>query len=144
MEKIEDCISFLSGKAAQSVTRLTRERLSPHGITSVQYAVLQVLWENDGLSAAEIGTRLVIDSATVTGVIDRLEKLGLLERRADPVDRRINRLFLTRQGHARRVVLQAVMDDLNEEVARAFGADAPKLWKFLRRLAALDTASSNA
>lgn len=142
MEKIDDCISFLSGKAAQSVARLTRERLAPHGITPVQYGVLQALWEHDGLSAAELCSRLVIDSATVTGVVDRLEKLELLERRPDPTDRRINRLFLTRKGHGRRASLQAVMDAVNDEIARTFGADAPRLWKFLRRLAALGSRST--
>src|SRR5579872_1571453 len=120
MEKLDDCISFLSGKAAQTITRLTRERLAPHGITPVQYGVLQALWEHDGLSAAELCIRLVIDSATVTGVIDRLEKLGLIERRSDPTDRRVNRLFLTSEGRTRRDPLQEVMDGLNdEEIGRA-------------------------
>ena len=142
MEKIDDCISFLSGKAAQTVARLTRERLTSYGVTPVQYAVLHVLWEHDGLSAAELCTRLTIDSATVTGVIDRLEKLGLVDRRPDSIDRRINRLFLTQEGHARRAPLQAVIDGLNDEIARAFGTDAPQLWSLLRRLAALGTRST--
>ena len=82
MDRIDDCISFLSGKAAQAVARVTRERLAPHGVTPVQYAVLQVLWERDGQSGAAIGSRLVLDSATVTGVLDRLEKQGLIVRAA--------------------------------------------------------------
>lgn len=142
MEKIDDCISFLIAKAAQAVARLSRERLAPHGITPLQYAVLQVLWEQDGLSAAEVCTRLVIDSATVTGVVDRLEKLELIERRADAADRRVNRLFLTREARRRRAPLQAVMDGVNDEVARAFDTDAELLRGFLRRLAALGTRST--
>jgi MarR family transcriptional regulator, organic hydroperoxide resistance regulator len=43
MERIDECISFLAGKAAQAVSRLARERLEPFGITPVQYAVLQAL-----------------------------------------------------------------------------------------------------
>jgi DNA-binding MarR family transcriptional regulator len=142
MGKIEDCISFQVAKAAQTVTRLSRERLAAHGITPVQYALLEVLWEQDGLHAAELGTRLVIDSATVTGVVDRLENLGLVERRADSTDRRVNRLFLTREARRRRSSLQAVMDGLNDEVARAFDADAPLLYEFLRRLAVLGRSES--
>lgn len=143
MEKIDDCIGFLTAKAAQTVTRLTRERLLPHGITPVQYAVLQVLWERDGLNAAQLCTRLVIDSATVTGVVDRLERLELVQRRPDPTDRRVNRLFLTREARRRRTSLQAVMDGVNGEVTRAFGANAPLLWESLRRLAALGTRSTD-
>ena len=98
MERIEGCISFLSGKAAQTAARLARDRLTPHGVTPVQYAVLQVLWERDGQSGAEIGNRLVLDSATITGVLDRLEKLGLVARNADAGDRRLNRIVPTVQG----------------------------------------------
>jgi MarR family transcriptional regulator, organic hydroperoxide resistance regulator len=143
MEKIDDCISFLSAKAAQTVSRLARERLAPHGITPVQYALLQVLWERDGLNATELCTRLVIDSATATGVVDRLERLELVQRRPDASDRRVNRLFLTREARRRRTSLQAVMDGVNGEVTRAFGAHAPLLWESLRRLAALGTRSTD-
>ena len=135
MERVDQCISFLAGKAAQTVTRLARERLAPFGITPVQYAALAVLWETDVLSGAEIGARLVLDSATITGVLDRLESLALIRREADAIDRRINRIRLTAAGHARREELQAVMDGLNADVAHGFGAEAPQLWRLLRRLA---------
>src|ERR1041384_6232386 len=98
MNRIEDCISFLLGKAAQEVSRRAREALAPCEVTPVQYAVLRALWEEDGRSGAELGARLVIDSATITGILDRLEAAGLVRRRADPADRRINRAFLTPAG----------------------------------------------
>ncbi len=134
MERVEECISFLIGKAAQTVARRTREKLSPHGITPPQYAVLKVLWERDGQSAAEVGARLVIDSATITGVIDRLEAAALLRRQVDDGDRRIHRLFLTGQGQALQAPLDAAMDQLNAEVAQGLGTEAPALWSALRRL----------
>ncbi|MFL5335841.1 MAG: MarR family winged helix-turn-helix transcriptional regulator [Geminicoccaceae bacterium] len=137
MERIEDCISFLSGKAAQAVAKAARERLAGHGVTPVQYAVLQLLWERDGQSAAGICSRLVLDSATITGVIDRLEKLGLIARSADGDDRRVNRLRLTDAGRALQAPLQAAMDGLNATVSERLGADAPILWRLLRRLAAI-------
>ena len=135
MERIDECISFLAGKAAQTVSRLARERLAPFGVTPVQYAVLQVLWEQDGQSGAEIGARLVLDSATITGVLDRLESLGLIERTADRADRRVQRIRLTAAGRLRREPLQAVMDELNADVVRGFGAEAELLRRLLRRLA---------
>lgn len=141
MDRIEDCISFLAGKAAQTVARVARERLAPHGVTPVQYAVLQLLWEQDDQSGAEIGVRLVLDSATITGVIDRLEKLGLIARRTDPGDRRVNRLSLTPAGHQLRLPLQAAMDRLNADVTRHLGADAPLLARVLRQLASIPVAT---
>src|SRR5262249_51250781 len=99
VERLEDCISFAIGKAQQQVMRAAREGLAPYGITPVQFAILKVLWERDGLSGAELCARLVLDSATVTGLLDRLETGGWLERRADPGgDRRMSRVYLTEKG----------------------------------------------
>jgi DNA-binding MarR family transcriptional regulator len=136
LEAIEHCISFLSGKAAQNISRLSRERLSRCGLTPIQFAVLQALKQTPGLNATELGDVLVIDSATITGVIDRLCRMGTLVRSPDAKDRRINRLSLTGRGTA--VVADAgeVMDRINREVADAFGPDAARLWQFLERLAA--------
>lgn len=137
MDRVENCISFLVGKAAQQIARRTREKLSAWGVTPPQYAVLRVLWERDGQSGAAIGQRLVIDSATITGVIDRLEGTGLLERRADGGDRRVHRLFLTDQGRALQRPLDAVMDELNADVVAEMAGAAPALWDGLRRLGEL-------
>lgn len=134
MDRVEDCISFLVNKAAQQVTRRARDKLAAYGVTPVQYAVLKVLWEQDGRSAAELGARLVIDSATITGVVDRLEAAGLLRRRPDPEDRRVHRLFLTTQGRNLRAPLDEAMDQLNAEVRESLGGEAASLWSALRRL----------
>lgn len=142
MDRIDDCISFLSGKAAQAVARVTRERLAPHGVTPVQFAVLQVLWERDGQTGSAIGSRLVLDSATVTGVLDRLEKQGLIVRTAASGDRRANRILLTPAGHACREPLQAAMDAINADIGRQLGADAPALVGLLRKLAAVTAATT--
>lgn len=134
MERVEDCISFLIGKAAQQIARRARERLTAFGVTPTQYAVLKVLWERDGQSGADLGGRLLIDSATVTGVVDRLQAAGLLERRPHGEDRRVHSLFLTGPGRALQPPLDAAMDRLNEEVAREMGGQAPALLRALRRL----------
>ena len=134
MDRVEDCVSFLVGKAAQQVSRRAREKLAPYEVTPTQYAVLKVLWEQDGRSAAELTARLLIDSATITGVVDRLEAARLLERRADREDRRIQRLYLTEAGLSLRAPLDAAMDALNAEVAELLGAEGPALWSGLRRL----------
>lgn len=134
MDRVESCISFLVGKAAQQISRRAREKLAPWGVTPPQYAVLKVLWDSDGQSGAAIGARLVIDSATITGVIDRLEEAGLLKRRADDGDRRVYRLFLTARGKDLQEPLDAEMDQLNAEVKAVLGVQARALWDGLRRL----------
>ena len=85
MERIDECISFLAGKAAQTVSRLARERLAPYGITPVQYGVLQVLWEHGTATVRELTERTYpaqseSDYATVKTLLARLEAKGFVTR----------------------------------------------------------------
>lgn len=134
MERIEDCISFLIGKVGQQVTRRARELLAPHGVTPVQYAVLKVLSDSDGISGADLGARMVLDSASITGVVDRLESLGLVERRADPEDGRMQRIFATEKSRALQAPADAAMDRLNAEAFVILGGEDPDLPRRLRLL----------
>jgi DNA-binding MarR family transcriptional regulator len=135
VQPLNTCISFRLGKAVQEITRRSREALSVHGVTPVQYAVLSSLWERDGMSGAEVGDRLRLDSATITGVVDRLAAAGLVERKSDPDgDRRINRLFLTREGRELRAPLGSAMAKLNRDVRRELGSDADALWRALAKV----------
>jgi MarR family transcriptional regulator, organic hydroperoxide resistance regulator len=134
LEKLEDCISFLVGKAAQQISRRSKEMLSAFGVTPVQYAVLKALWDDDGQSGQSIGHRLKLDGATITGIVDRLEREGLLERRSDRDDRRVHRIFLTRSGRSLREPLDQAMDELNENADRVLGRQAGAHRAALRRL----------
>jgi DNA-binding MarR family transcriptional regulator len=137
--RIEDCIRFLVGKAAQQITRRCRDALADLSITPVQYAVLNVLWERDGQSLAELGARLLLDSATMTGVADRLEAAGLVSRGpAVNGDRRVSRLLLTEAGHALAGPAQAILERVNGEVAAELGAGAGDLWRALRLVGRVD------
>jgi len=139
VRSIEDCVSFLVGKAAQQITRRCRDALIPFGITPVQYAVLNVLWEKDGQSLAEIGARLVLDSATMTGVADRLEASGLVARGPAPNgDRRVSCLLLTAAARTLAGPAQDALERVNGEVVAELGADAGRFWQALREIGKVD------
>lgn len=131
MEQIEDCLSFYLGKAYQRVTQSTKQRLAPYGVTPAQYAVLKVLWERDHQSGAELGERLVLDSATMTGLLDRLEHVGLIERRAHATDRRVNRVVLTARGRDLQEPLDREMDHLNQDFLGQLPAEAAHILRDL-------------
>jgi MarR family transcriptional regulator, organic hydroperoxide resistance regulator len=122
MDRIEDCISFLLGKAYQQVTQDAKLRLAPHGVTPIQYALLKLLWDTDGQSGAALGDRLRLDSATITGVLDRLARANLVERRPDAHDRRVNHVYLTAQGRDLAEPLDREMDALNAACFGQFSA----------------------
>jgi len=138
MERIEACISFLLGKAYQQVNQDARQRLAPYDVTPVQYALLKLLWQHDGQSGVALGDRLRLDSATVTGLLDRLGRAGLIERRPDPHDRRANLIYLTDPGRSLEVPLDREMDALNADLFGRFDAvDAERLRALLARIGRL-------
>lgn len=131
MDQIEDCFSFYLGKAYQRVTQSAKQRLAPYGVTPVQYALLKVLWEQDQQSGAELGDRLLLDSATMTGVLDRLEHAGLIERKAHATDRRMNLVVLTARGRDLQVPLDREMDQMNQDLLGEFSSEERKLLRNL-------------
>lgn len=96
--KPQDCIFFQLAKAHQAGTRFWTRKLSGFHVTAVQGMVLGFLSENDRITARELGERTLLDSATLTGILDRIEKAALIERRPHPEDRRALQVCLTPEG----------------------------------------------
>jgi DNA-binding MarR family transcriptional regulator len=86
--KLDNQLCFPLYACARLVTQAYRPYLDPLGITYSQYLVLLVLWENDGQTVSAIGERLVLDSGTLTPVLKRMEKNGLLRRQRPEKDER--------------------------------------------------------
>ena len=84
------------------MTKLYKPVLAPLGLTYPQYLVLLVLWEADAIGVGELGTRLFLDSGTLTPLLKRMESAGLLVRsRAADDERRVN-VALSPAGRALR------------------------------------------
>lgn len=75
--------------------------LAGRGVTLPQFDVLATLRFGEGVTQQELAERLLVTKGNVCGVLDRLERLGWVERRPDPGDRRANRLHLTRAGRGK-------------------------------------------
>jgi len=121
--KIEDCIFFQLAKASQAGTRFWTNHVSNLNITSAQAMVLNFLGQEDGVTSRDIGSRTMLDSATLTGILDRLESAGLIQRKQHPEDRRAICICLTDSGRKITKKLyrmaihanKAFMTDLNQE-----------------------------
>jgi DNA-binding MarR family transcriptional regulator len=74
------------------------EETEPHGITPVQYAVLQAVRNSPKVDQRTLAGTIGFDTSTIAGVIDRLEARGLLLRNASPDDKRVRLLTLTQKG----------------------------------------------
>ncbi|MGE4544514.1 MAG: MarR family winged helix-turn-helix transcriptional regulator [Pedobacter sp.] len=111
---IEKSVGFMLSKAHQRLFSHLGEVLNPYGITAKQFALLAFLWKQDGLSQTELSERSEIDRTTLSGMVDRLEKAGLVQRDPSPEDRRAFLLRLTEQGAA----LESELSDLAFQVRR--------------------------
>lgn len=100
MYDIENSIGFLLAKAYQRAWAIMKEEVEQYDLTPPQFALLSFLWQQDGLTQVELSEKGQIDRSTIGGLIDRLERNGLLERRQHPQDRRAYKIYLTEQGKA--------------------------------------------
>jgi len=96
--KLDYCIFFQLAKANQIGSRFLGQKVAELNITSVQALILGFLRDEDRITSSELGKRTELDSATLTGIIDRLEAAELIERRGNPADRRSIHVHLTEQG----------------------------------------------
>ncbi|HNV57124.1 MAG: MarR family transcriptional regulator [Smithella sp.] len=110
--KKNDCIFFQFAKTYQLSSRFLAQKVSELNLTSVQAMVLGFLTEEDQITSRELGKRTELDSATLTGILDRLEAAEFLERKSNPDDRRSIHIHLTPKGkamgrEASRVIVEA-------------------------------------
>ncbi len=97
---LSEQICFPLYSAANSVTRAYRPLLESLDLTYSQYLVMMLLWEKDGASVKDLGSRLHLDSGTLTPLLKRLEAKGFVARGRSEEDERVRVLNLTDQGRA--------------------------------------------
>ncbi|KAA9153869.1 winged helix-turn-helix transcriptional regulator [Amycolatopsis acidicola] len=100
--KLDDQVCFALYAASRAVTALYRPLLDEMGLTYPQYLVMLVLWEQGGSPVKDIGTALSLDSGTLSPLLKRLERSGLIRRERRNEDERSVRITLTPDGLALR------------------------------------------
>lgn len=113
--ELDQCLNFVLTKAQQSIHQLFKAQLAPFGVTPGQYAVLKCLWDEDGKTAKQIAELLFLDGSTITGVLDRIEQKGLIEKQVDPRDRRAIRVMLTDAGRSLEEPLTQAIIEANQK-----------------------------
>lgn len=98
--KIENQLCFRLYTAARLIMQAYYPYFEPLGITYPQYLVLLVLWENDRQPVNDIARRLHLETNTVTPLLQRMEKQGLVKRTRGKEDTRQRIVSLTAQGKA--------------------------------------------
>jgi DNA-binding MarR family transcriptional regulator len=104
--------AFWSAKRAMA--EASEAAFQRHGVRSGQQWILRRLWDEDGQTPGEIARQLELSTPTVTKAAMRMEAAGLIDRRPDPRDARLVRLFLSERGRA----LEKTVADEMAQLAR--------------------------
>ena len=131
--KLDNQLCFRLYTASRLLTQAYHPLLSEHGLTYPQYLVLLVLWEKDAQPVNDIAKRLLLETNTVTPLLQRMEKEGILTRAKGKQDARQMIVSLTRKGKD----LQKQLADVPFAVGSAVLCDsvtpetAPELFRML-------------
>ena len=108
------------GFLIHDVSRLRRSAfdrcLKPLNVTRSQWWVLAYLSREDGMTQSQLAEELDLGKVAVGGLIDRLEKSGLVRRDADATDRRVNRVFLEPKSKQLIARMRKVSHKMNAEI----------------------------
>lgn len=86
--KLNDCMNFLLSVSQNKVFKHFSKLLEEYGVTPSQYGVLNCLWAEGELTPKQIGEMLVLEASTISGVLDKMHRLELIDRYVDPQNRR--------------------------------------------------------
>jgi DNA-binding MarR family transcriptional regulator len=127
------------GRLLAQVCRLNFQRmhapLEELGLYRGQPFVLSTLWEEEGITHSELSHRLHVQPSTVTNMVKRMERAGFIERRDDPGDERVSRVYLTEAGRQVRQRLGQMWQEMDEQSVSGFSSqERALLGDFLLRL----------
>jgi len=108
MQKIEETLGFQIIQVAKAHRQSAEKALNALGLHAGQEIILLQLWIEEGLTQSCLAEHACVEPPTMTQMLQRMERCGLIERRQDAQDGRISRVYLTERGRAlEKPVLQA-------------------------------------
>jgi DNA-binding MarR family transcriptional regulator len=126
-----ESINFLLGGIGRMRRAQMNEALAANGIYAGQEMFLWHLWREDGLTQSQLVERLCVQPPTVSKMLDRMERAGLVERRPDPDDSRVTRVYLTEQGRRSQDAVSEVWKTIEQRLTMGLSVEERLL---LRRL----------
>ena len=120
--KLDNQLCFRLYTAARLTTGAYHPYLAPLGITYPQYLVSLVLWENGSLPVNDIARRLMLETNTITPLLQRMEKAALVKRSKGKEDSRQRIVSLTKKGTALREQAKHIPECLSAEIMKKLGS----------------------
>ena len=130
---LDQQLCFALYSTSRAITKTYAGILESLGLTYPQYLTMLVLWEKDGLSVQQIADRLQLEGATVTPLVQRMERMGLVYKKRSECDERRQDVFLTEKGHA----IRSRAHEVPEQLGCALNISDAKAHKLLREITKL-------
>jgi len=111
-----ESINFLLSMICRAQRGKMSEALTEIGLYAGQEMFLWQLWQQDGLMQSQLVERMCVQPPTVSKMLDRMEKAGLVERRPDSEDSRISRVYLTEQGHRSQRAVRDIWTNIEQRI----------------------------
>ena len=127
---VRDYLSYLLGQANHAVYKDFEARVRAAGLSSTEWRVLATLSDGDGLTIGELAGDVLAQQPTLTKLVDRMERAGLVERRGDESDGRRTRVFETAGG---RTLVAPLLAQAKAHERAALAAFAPHEAEALKR-----------
>ncbi len=117
--------SFITGKASTAIARRLQKKINTAGlnITIEQWSVLYHLWKENGRNQQQLCNATFRDKPSITRLVDNLEKLNLVKRVSSENDRRINLIYLTKQGQKLEEQTMQLADETLNEALKTVPSD---------------------
>ena len=134
---VENCINFLLIVSQHKVFKYYSKLLEEQGITPAQVGILTCIWSknNNKMTPKEIGLRLHLEAPTVSGILDKMQKLELIHREVDPDNRRVVFVTTTEKADTMRADIERATEKMNKQVLQDFSSEETDLLqKLLTRL----------
>ncbi|WP_077148200.1 MarR family winged helix-turn-helix transcriptional regulator [Sphingopyxis sp. KK2] len=119
---MSETIGFLLNDTARLYRRAFNARVRDTGITALQWRLMIYLRRDPGIRQGPLAELIEVEPITLSRMVDRLEEAELVERRADPTDRRAWRLFLNPRADAMIADMRGDTDALAEEATDGLSA----------------------
>lgn len=123
MADMSNSLGVLITDSARLLRRRFDDRARCLGVSRAQWQVLFALSRNEGVNQAGLAEALDVETITVGRMVDRLAEADLVERRADPADRRAWRLFLTPRAHPILIELRQIAEIVMTEALEGISAE---------------------
>ena len=132
---LDDMLCFAVYAASHAFNKAYKHLLAELGLTYPQYLVMRILWDKRVATVTEIAGAMGLDSGTLSPLLKRLEKSGLVRRERNRKDERQVAIHLTQEG----ISMREAGDRVGQEIGRATGCDYEGFMQLLAGMKSLRT-----